>query len=129
MWKRSNACSRLVLIPRGLINLSTALPLCSFEGARRVDGTSAHVPGDRPGRVLTRSLELSGGHGERDTPLPIPNRVVKPLRADGTWWATAWESRSPPGLTSKGRPSGGGPFVVLGRLSRVSSSCRRGSGA
>src|SRR5436190_20513852 len=39
-----------------------------------------------------------GGHSEGETPLPIPNRAVKPLRADGTWWATAWESRSPPVL-------------------------------
>jgi hypothetical protein len=39
-----------------------------------------------------------GGHSEGETPLPIPNRVVKPLSADGTWWETAWESRSPPFL-------------------------------
>src|SRR5436309_10949958 len=38
----------------------------------------------------------SGGHGEGETPLPIPNRAVKPLSADGTWPARAWESRSPP---------------------------------
>src|SRR4051794_12879853 len=42
-----------------------------------------------------------GGHSEGETPLPIPNRVVKPLSADGTWWATAWESRSPPGLNCR----------------------------
>ena len=42
---------------------------------------------------------------ERETPLPIPNRAVKPLSADGTWWATAWESRSPPVLP-KSRPPG-----------------------
>src|SRR5687768_17627115 len=35
---------------------------------------------------------------ERETPLPIPNRVVKPLSGDGTWRATSWESRSPPVL-------------------------------
>src|ERR1700754_3927909 len=35
-------------------------------------------------------------HSERETPLPIPNRAVKPLSADGTWGATPWESRSPP---------------------------------
>src|SRR3954465_10314945 len=45
-----------------------------------------------------------GGHSERDTPLPIPNRVVKPLSADGTWPSRAWESRSPPiYLTSRPR--------------------------
>lgn len=45
-----------------------------------------------------------GGHSEGETPLPIPNRAVKPLSADGTWPARAWESRSPPiSLTSRPR--------------------------
>jgi hypothetical protein len=43
---------------------------------------------------------------ERETPLPIPNRAVKPLSADGTWRATARESRSPPVL-SRVAPRGG----------------------
>jgi RimJ/RimL family protein N-acetyltransferase len=38
----------------------------------------------------------SGGYGEGETPLPIPNRAVKPLSADGTWPARARESRTPP---------------------------------
>src|ERR1700756_3688835 len=42
------------------------------------------------------SLAFSGGFGEGETPLPIPNRAVKPLSADGTWPARAWESRTPP---------------------------------
>ena len=42
------------------------------------------------------SLPVSGGYGEGETPLSIPNRAVKPLSADGTWLARAWESRSPP---------------------------------
>ena len=42
------------------------------------------------------AFTVSGGHSEGDTPLPIPNRAVKPLSADGTWRASAWESRSPP---------------------------------
>jgi hypothetical protein len=41
---------------------------------------------------------FSGGFGEGETPLPIPNREVKPLSADGTWLARAWESRTPPVL-------------------------------
>jgi hypothetical protein len=52
--------------------------LCSFEGPRE------------------RSLTISGGYGEGETPLPIPNRAVKPLSADGTWPARARESRTPP---------------------------------
>jgi hypothetical protein len=39
-----------------------------------------------------------GGDCEGETPLPIPNRAVKPLSADGTWPSRAWESRSPPVL-------------------------------
>src|SRR5438046_9037078 len=37
-----------------------------------------------------------GGLTGRETPLPIPNREVKPARADGTRRATSRESRSPP---------------------------------
>ena len=42
--------------------------------------------------------KFSGGCVERVTPVPIPNTEVKPLGADGTARATAWESRKPPGL-------------------------------
>jgi hypothetical protein len=42
------------------------------------------------------ALEISGGYGVGETPLPIPNRAVKPHSADGTWPARARESRSPP---------------------------------
>ena len=45
---------------------------------------------------VRRSPPVCGGYGEGETPLPIPNRAVKPLSADGTWLARAWESRSPP---------------------------------
>ena len=38
----------------------------------------------------------SGDYSEKVTPVPIPNTEVKLLRADDTWWATAWESRSLP---------------------------------
>ena len=34
---------------------------------------------------------ISGGYGAGVPPLPIPNRAVKPGRADGT--ASQWESR------------------------------------
>ena len=52
-------------------------------------------------RLLSSLMDLNrfpGGNGEGDTPVPIPNTVVKPLIADGTAWATAWESRSSPGF-------------------------------
>src|SRR5882757_6431485 len=48
-------------------------------------------------------------HSERETPLPIPNRAVKPFSADGTWGATPWESRSPPVfLSRRARPARSG---------------------
>ena len=45
-----------------------------------------------------RSRTISGGFGVGETPLPIPNRAVKPHSADGTWPSRARESRSPPVL-------------------------------
>src|SRR5947207_13314638 len=69
--------------------------LCGFEGPRRC-------------AVLTSC----GGFSEGDTPLPIPNRAVKPLSADGTWPSRAWESRSPPAYTQKGAGPRPAPFVV-----------------
>ena len=65
---------------RGLDGFFDSLvALCGFEGHREGE--------------LSR---VSGGHGEGETPLPIPNRAVKPLSADGTWLARARESRTPP---------------------------------
>src|SRR2546426_5731275 len=43
---------------------------------------------------------IPGGDAGGATPVPIPNTEVKPSWADGTAWATAWESRSLPGLFS-----------------------------
>ena len=34
--------------------------------------------------VHTSNIKNAGGYSGGDTPLPIPNRVVKPARADGT---------------------------------------------
>ncbi len=48
-----------------------------------------------------------------ETPLPIPNRAVKPHSADGTWPSRAWESRSPPFLHR----------AAPGRLELVNGPC------
>ena len=45
---------------------------------------------------LYSAHEVSGGHGGRVTPVPIPNTEVKPASADGTWGASPRESRTPP---------------------------------
>src|SRR5690348_4770117 len=48
-----------------------------------------------------RALDSFGGDSGGGTPLPIPNREVKPARADGTRRATSRESRSPPIILEK----------------------------
>ena len=47
--------------------------------------------------------KFAGGHRIRVTPVPIPNTEVKPDTANGTVWATAWESRSLPALLIEAR--------------------------
>ena len=51
--------------------------------------------------ILQAAITVSGGHGEEETPVPIPNTEVKLLSADGTALETGWESRSPPGFNFK----------------------------
>ena len=46
---------------------------------------------------LNRNIKhkrLCGYNSKEDTPVPIPNTEVKLFSADGTWWATAWESKT-----------------------------------
>src|SRR5688572_32928688 len=76
-----------------------------------------------------RSRTISGGFGVGETPLPIPNRAVKPHSADGTWPSRAWESRSPPVLQLTGRPSGGSSSLTaatdeIGAVARSTSRDR-----
>ena len=62
---------------------------------------------------------LKGVYSDGDPPLPIPNREVKPVSADGT--ADRWESRSTPNLMRESYRDvtlslffGGGGDVVYG---------------
>src|SRR5687768_12009505 len=81
---------------RGLDGFFIARPCAVFKLHRSSD------------RLEGGGLEIFPvAHGERETPLPIPNRAVKPLSADGTWRATSWESRSPPVLLLRAAPRGG----------------------
>jgi hypothetical protein len=48
------------------------------------------------GWYLNIDIESLGDWSDRGTPGHIPNPIVKPVSADGTWWVTAWESRSLP---------------------------------
>jgi hypothetical protein len=47
-------------------------------------------------RQFGATFTTFGGHSGGATPLPIPNREVKPASADGTRRATSRESRTPP---------------------------------
>ena len=47
--------------------------------------------------VVIDLIRIPGAISEGATPVPIPNTEVKPLSADGTYWATSWESRPVPG--------------------------------
>ena len=67
----------------------------SFEVAARILNVF------RPSAFDFRLLQVSGDHTARVPPVPIPNTVVKPRRADDTARATVWERRSSPGLNSK----------------------------
>ena len=53
------------------------------------------------GAGSSEARRTSGGNGEGDPPVPIPNTEVKPLCADGTWLETARESRSLPDPNEK----------------------------
>src|SRR5260370_33295794 len=61
------------------------------------------------------SFQFPGDHTARVTPVPIPNTVVKPRRADDTARATVWERRSSPGLKLEKAvpfPDGDGLFLL-----------------
>src|SRR3954451_22604729 len=79
-----------------------SVTLCGFEGPSR-------------GRLSP----LSGGYGEGETPLPIPNRAVKPLSADGTWPSRARESRTPPVYLYEPPPGGGSSSLTPRTIARV----------
>src|SRR3954452_20642361 len=79
--------------------LDVSRPLCSSE---RADPP----PGSWVGGAT--SSQRYGGHGERETPGPIPNPEAKPPSADGTAPETGWESRTPPDKHSRRGPSTAG---------------------
>ena len=64
--------------------------LCGFEGAK------SEAERSESGRKRRAEHNISGDNSLRDPPVPIPNTEVKPQHADGTWLATARESRSSP---------------------------------
>ena len=61
---------------------------------------------------VVKDIRFSGGHSGGETPLPIPNRVVKSSCADGTAGVAQWESRTLPDFSSKPIPAGMGFFLT-----------------
>ena len=57
-----------------------------------------------------------GGDSGGVTPVPIPNTVVKPTSADGTWDECPRESRSPPDFEKKAADPMG-PLLYFWRMS------------
>src|ERR671917_384069 len=62
-------------------------------------------------------LDNFGGHSVGATPLPIPNREVKPDSADGTRGESPRESRTPPNYLT--RAAKAALVVLLRRLRRA----------
>ena len=72
--------------------------------------------------LIDKSINLSkffGGDSEDATPVPIPNTEVKIFSADGTAWATKWESRTPPKIYHKPGVIYGSGFFAFRRITNV----------
>ena len=54
-----------------------------------------------------------GVYDDEGPPVPIPNTVVKLIRAENTWRAAAWEDRSTPTLTTTDVVVFFCPFVTI----------------
>ena len=68
-------------------------------------------PGVLPGKVD----KICGGHGQGETPGPIPNPEAKALHGDGTAPERVWESSAPP-LSHDTVPPGRAPWAPGGFL-------------
>ena len=109
-WKCGNVCRLMILIGRGL-DLKRFVRLQSGLSERKfwfLKSGSWSEPKScvvlrvrkskrrRKQRSELRHPNISGDYSLRVPPVPIPNTEVKPQHADGTWLATARESRSSP---------------------------------
>ena len=114
MCKHSDVFSRPVLIVRGLDIKDTNNHYAAFRVCRNRHAwhmAARHEPREVRKRARTKALlgvrtaqlhRVSGDYAGGETPLPIPNREVKPAEADGTWGEAPWESRKSPGLFKLG---------------------------
>src|SRR5207237_6797622 len=109
--------------PCGLTTLHSYLRSMRRDAHRsrlrsRISGFGWPAPDGR------RYDSIPGGVAGGATPVPIPNTEVKPSWADGTAWATAWESRSLPGLITTGGTSRSPRFPLDGEAMLLHTSAR-----
>ena len=88
-----------------MFEVGRSTSLCSFQGVRR-KRKGAEPRGEATESGSQEARRISGDNSLRDPPVPIPNTEVKPQHADGTWLATARESRSSPDSILFGQPVG-----------------------
>src|SRR5690606_13743900 len=101
--KHGNMLSRAVLIAREAWPVQHTRP-CSSQHTHLRDAPALDTTLTSRTECHTRSAAaacaehraVAGNHRARDTPVPIPNTVVKPRRADGTAGEIRWESTSLP---------------------------------
>ena len=91
--------------------------LCGFEGVK------LRAERSESGRKQRAQHNISGDNSLRDPPVPIPNTEVKPQHADGTWLATARESRSSPDSILFGQSAGLFFFYLAETFAGVSLFC------
>ena len=53
-----------------------------------------------------------GAYNDEGPPVPIPNTVVKLIRAEDTWWEAAWENRSMPTQTLLASLGAGSVYLI-----------------
>ena len=94
---------------------------CPVPGPSRSD-----PPGVLPGKVD----KICGGHGQGETPGPIPNPEAKALHGDGTAPERVWESSAPPLHTIRFPPveplRAPGGFLVSPRHARAGRAAQPG---
>ena len=103
-----------------LQNLQTHLHVASTHIQNQGPNELGNPPHTRVRDHRTGFHKSYGGHGERETPGPIPNPEVKPFSADGTATERLWESRTPPDIHSVEATRQGGLYAI-------SCTCTRSS--
>src|SRR5436190_24067734 len=87
----------------------------SLQGQSLLAAWTCPASGPALGVQRNKCAEIPGGYGGGVTPLPIPNREVKPSCADGTAGESPWESRLPPGYSEKAGVKTPAFFFLFGK--------------